>query len=92
MFLKGDFLGGNIFFLQKSLEFLEFFWFTLCFRTFQAKKKFSNFFFSNSHSLFAISVGQLSTRAAVKELGLRAEAGAVGSPRAESELQLRLSF
>ena len=61
------------------------------FRIFQAKKKF-NFFLTKSCSLFAISVGQLYTRAAVKELEFRAEAGAVGSLRAESELQLRLSF
>ena len=29
---------------QKNVEFLEFFGFTLCFRTFQAKKKFKIFF------------------------------------------------
>ena len=50
--------------------------------------------FFDTPSVFqsAVFVGQLPTRAAVKELGFRAEAGAVGSPRAESELQLRLSF
>ena len=53
---------------------------------------FSKKILTNLPNLFVISAGQLSTRAAVKELGFRAEAGAVGSPRAESELQLRLSF
>ena len=59
---------------------------------FEQKNFFSNFFLTKSRSLFAISVGQLYTRAAVKELDFRAEAGAVGSLRAESELQLQLSF
>ena len=31
-------------FFLKNVEFLEFFHFTLCFRTFQAKKRFLNFF------------------------------------------------
>ena len=35
--------GGNFSFL-KNVEFLEFFGFTLCFRTFQAKNFFSKFF------------------------------------------------
>ena len=66
-----------------------FFRFTLGFRIFQA------FFFNfptNLPNVFAISAGLLSTRAAVKELGFRAEARAVDSPGAESELQLQLSF
>ena len=46
---------------------------------------FFYFFLTKSPYLFAISVGQLYTRAAVKELGFRAEAGAVSSLRAESE-------
>ena len=84
---------GEILFWKQILDYLEFFGFTLCFWIFQAKKIFfSNFFLTKSRSLFAISVGQLYTRAAVKELDFRAEAGAVGSLRAESELQLRLSF
>ena len=83
---------GEIFFFEKNLECLEFFRFTLRFRIFQAKFFFSKKFLTNLPNLFVISAGQLSTRAAVKELGFRAEAGAVGSPRAESELQLRLSF
>ena len=40
----------------------------------------------------AILFYQLSTRAAVKKLDYRARTGAVGSPRADSELRLRLSF
>ena len=36
-------IGGNFSFL-KNVEFLEFFGFTLCFRTFQAKNFFSKFF------------------------------------------------
>ena len=80
------------FFFEKSVEFLDFFRFTLRFRIFQSKKKIQNFFSQISHSFFANSVGQLYTRAAVKELDFRAEAGAVSSLRAESELQLRLSF
>ena len=79
---------GEIFFFKKVLNFLSFFGLLYVSGHFKQKQ----FFFSNSHSLFAILVGQLPTRAAVKELGFRAEAGAVGSPRAESELQLRLSF
>ena len=82
---------GEILFWKQILDYLEFFGFTLCFRIFQAKIFFS-IFFTKSCILFAISVGQLYTRAAVKELDFRAEAGAVGSLRAESELQLRLSF
>ena len=35
--------GGNFNF-EKNVEFLEFLGFTLCFRTFQAKKIFFNFF------------------------------------------------
>ena len=86
-------LSGEALFLKKILKYLEFFGFTLCFKAFQAKKNFfSKNFLTNLPYLIAISVGQLYTRAAVKELGFRAEAGAVGSPRAESELQLRLSF
>ena len=36
-------IGGNLSFF-KNVEFLEFFGFTLCFRTFPAKKNFSKFF------------------------------------------------
>ena len=35
---------GEILVFEKNVEFLEFFGFTLCFRTFPAKKNFSKFF------------------------------------------------
>ena len=37
-------IGGRNFSFLKNVEFLEFFGFTLCFRTFPAKKNFSKFF------------------------------------------------
>ena len=44
---------GEILFWKQILDYLEFFGFTLCFRIFQAKKNFfSNFFSTNSRSLF----------------------------------------
>ena len=92
VFLKSDFLGGKYFFENKFLIILSFLGLLYVLGYFKQKKKISNFFLTKSRSLFAISVGQLYTRAAVKELDFRAEAGAVGSLRAESELQLRLSF
>ena len=75
---------GEILFWKQILDYLEFFGFTLCFRIFQAKK--IKKILTTSSYLFAISVGQLYTTAAIKELHFKAEAGAVGSPRAESEL------
>ena len=89
MFLKWDFLWG--FFFEKNLECFEFFRFTLRFKILEAIFCSKNFL-TNLPNLFVISAGQLSTRAAVKELGCRARAGAVGSQRADSELRLRLSF
>ena len=41
--------GGNLNF-EKNVEFLEFLGFTLCFRTFQAKKIFFEFFFQPTDS------------------------------------------
>ena len=94
VFLKRDFLWGKyFFFLKKILNVLSFLGLLYVLGNFKQKKIFfSKNFLTNLPNLFVISAGQLSTRAAVKELGFRAEAGAVGSPRAESELQLRLSF
>ena len=90
---KIAFSGGNIFKKIFCWNFLSFRGLLYVLGHFKQKKFFfSNFFLTKSRSLFAISVGQLYTRAAVKELDFRAEAGAVGSLRAESELQLRLSF
>ena len=53
-------------------------------------KKKNHFSLTKSPYLFAILVGQLYSRAAVKEIDFRGEAGpvAVGYLRAESELQL----
>ena len=93
VFLKSDFLGGKYFFENKFLIILSFLGLLYVLGYFKQKKNFfSNFFLTKSRSLFAISVGQLYTRAAAKELDFRAEAGAVGSLRAKLELQLRLSF
>ena len=92
VFLKSDFLRGELFFLKKILNVLSFLGLLYVLGYFKQKNFVSNNFLTNLPNLFVISAGQLSTRAAVKELGFRAEAGAVGSPRAESELQLRLSF
>ena len=83
---------GKYFFENKFLIILSFLGLLYVLGYIKQKNFFSLFFLTKSRSLFAISVGQLYTRAAVKELDFRAEAGAVGSLRAESELQLRLSF
>ena len=45
--------------IEKNVEFLQFFIFTLCFRTFQAKKKFKIFFYQtdrkiSTHHLFML--------------------------------------
>ena len=82
VFLKSDFLGGKYFFENKFLIILSFLGLLYVLGYFKQKKKISNFFLTKSRSLFAISVGQLYTRAAVKKLDFRAEAGAVGSLRA----------
>ena len=74
--------------MKKILNVLSFLGLLYVLGYFKQKK----FFLTNLPNLFVISDDQLSTRAAVKELCFRAEAGAVGSLRAESELQLRLSF
>ena len=83
---------GEIFFLKKILNILSFLGLLYVLGYFMKKIFFSKKILTNLPNLFVISAGQLSTRAAVKELGFRAEAGAVGSLRVESELQLRLSF
>ena len=82
---------GKYFFENKFLIILSFLGLLYVLGYFK-QNFFFQFFITQSRSLFAISIGQLYTRAAVKELDFRAEAGAVGSLRAESELQLRLSF
>ena len=93
VFLKRDFLWGKYFFLKKILNVLSFLGLLYVLGNFKQKKFFfSKNFLTNLPNLYVISAGQLYTRAAVKELPFRAEAGAVGSPRAESELQLQLSF
>ena len=55
--------GWNFSF-QKNVEFLEFFGFTLCFRTFQAKKFFSKFFrliekFITKSRSFSLGLGKI---------------------------------
>ena len=66
-----------------------FFRFTLGLRLFQAI--FFNFL-TNLPNLFAISAGQLYTKAAVKELSLELKLKPVGSSGVEAGLQLQLRF
>ena len=53
---------------------------------------FSKIFLTNLPNLFAISAGQLYTKAAVKELSLELKLKPVGSSGVEAGLQLQLRF